>query len=133
VSLADAPALVLVADDYVDGREAAMEYLLFCGFRVEQAADGQEAVDKAIALCPDVILMDLSLPVLDGWEATRLLKHDERTRHIRIIAVTAHALTMHADSARAAGCDAVVIKPCLPADLVAEVRRQLASRAGEKA
>lgn len=122
----EAPApLVLVVDDYTDGRELLVEYLSFSGFRVEQAADGPEALDKARALLPDVILMDLSLPTLDGWEVTRRLRADAATRATRIIAVTAHALESHAESSRAAGCDAVVTKPCLPADLLVEVRRQL--------
>ena len=72
--------LVLVVDDYQDAREMYAEYLEFSGFRVEQATNGAEALDKAFALLPDVILMDLSLPIIDGWEATRRLKGDERTR-----------------------------------------------------
>ena len=72
--------LVLVVDDYQDAREMYAEYLEFSGFRVAEAKDGREAVDKAFALAPDVILMDLSLPVLDGWEATRLIKADARTQ-----------------------------------------------------
>jgi CheY-like chemotaxis protein len=120
--------LVMVVDDFADGRDLLVDYLSFTGFRVEQAADGLEALEKALRTRPDVILMDLSLPKLDGWEVTRRLKGDAGTRRIRIIALTAHALETYADSARAAGCDAVVTKPCLPADLVAEVRRQLALR-----
>jgi CheY-like chemotaxis protein len=72
-----------------------------------------------------VILMDLSLPGIDGWEVTRRLKRDERTRHIPVIALTAHALASARDAAFAAGCDAVVTKPCLPKDLEAEVHRQI--------
>ena len=117
--------LVLVVDDFDDGRDLLVDYLSFTGFRVEQAVDGLEALEKARRSLPEVILMDLSLPKLDGWEVTRRLKGDPGTRDIRIIALTAHALETHGDSARAAGCDAVVTKPCLPADLVAEVRRQL--------
>jgi CheY-like chemotaxis protein len=121
--------LVLVVDDFRDGREMYAEYLAHEGFAVAEAEDGEEAVAKARGLLPDVILMDLSLPGIDGWEATRLLKADPRTRHIRIIALTAHALSSYAESARAAGCDGVVTKPCLPPDLAAEVRRQLATAA----
>jgi CheY-like chemotaxis protein len=119
--------LVLVVDDFRDGREMYAEYLSQDGFAVAEAADGEEAVAKARALLPDVVLMDLSLPGMDGWEATRVLKADPRTRHIRIVALTAHALASYAESARAAGCDGVVTKPCLPPDLAAEVRRQLAA------
>lgn len=120
--------LVLVVDDVAHGREIFAEYLEFRGFRVATAADGLEALDKAFELLPDVILMDLSLPGLDGWEATKRLKGDDRTRNIPIIALTAHALASAHDKAKAAGCDSVVTKPCVPKDLEAEVRRQLESR-----
>src|SRR3954471_899703 len=120
--------LVLVVDDVDHGREIFAEYLEFRGFRVATAADGLEALDKAFELLPDVILMDLSLPGIDGWEATRRLKQDDRTRDIPIIALTAHALASAHDKARAVGCNAVVTKPCLPRDLEQEVRRQLAAR-----
>jgi len=121
--------LVLVVDDVAHGREIFAEYLEFRGFRVATAADGQEAIDRAFELRPDVILMDLSLPRVDGWEATRRLKQDERTRAIPIIALTAHALAAAHDKAKEVGCNAVVTKPCLPRDLEQEVRRQLAARA----
>lgn len=120
--------LVLVVDDVAHGREIFAEYLEFRGFRVATAADGLEALDKAFELLPDVILMDLSLPQLDGWEATRRLKGDDRTKTIPVIALTAHALASAHDKAMAAGCDSVVTKPCIPKDLEAEVRRQLAAR-----
>jgi len=124
------PPLVLVVDDVAHGREIFAEYLEFRGFRVATAADGLEALDKAFELRPDVILMDLSLPELDGWEATKRLKSDDRTRTIPVIALTAHALASAHDRAMAAGCDSVVTKPCVPKDLEAEVRRQLAARSG---
>ena len=82
--------LVLVVDDYAAAREMYAEYLEFSGFRVAEAKNGAEALDKAFALTPDVILMDLSLPVMDGWEATRRLKADERTRGIPVVALTGH-------------------------------------------
>jgi len=126
----DLPPLVLVVDDVEHGREIFAEYLEFRGFRVATAADGLEALDKAFELLPDIILMDLSLPGLDGWEATRRLKGDERTKSIPVIALTAHALASAHDKAMAAGCDSVVTKPCPPRDLEAEVRRQLAARSG---
>lgn len=122
------PPLVLIVDDVDHGREICSEYLEFRGFRVATAADGQEALDKAFELLPDVILMDLSLPKIDGWEATRRLKQDERTRLIPVVALTAHALVSAHEKALAAGCDSVVTKPCLPRDLEAEVRRQLEGR-----
>ena len=73
--------------------------------------------------------MDLALPRMDGWEATRRLKLDERTQHIPIVALTGHALAGHAEGARQAGCDAFVTKPCLPDALVAEIQRMLAAQA----
>ena len=83
--------LILVVDDYQDAREMYAEYLQFSGFRVAEARNGNEAVEQAFALKPDLILMDLSLPGMDGWEATRRLKADETTRHIPIVALTGHA------------------------------------------
>ena len=117
--------LVLIVDDYQDAREMYAEYLEFSGFRVAEARNGQEAVDQAFALRPDVVLMDLSLPVMDGWEATRRLKSDERTRGIPVVALTGHALDGHSREAQDAGCDAYVTKPCLPDALVREVKRVL--------
>jgi CheY-like chemotaxis protein len=117
--------LILVVDDYQDAREMYAEYLQFSGFRVAEARNGNEAVDQAFALKPDLILMDLSLPGMDGWEATRRLKADERTRRIPIVALTGHALAGASEGAKRAGCDSFVTKPCLPDDLVVEVRRML--------
>jgi len=117
--------LILVVDDYQDAREMYAEYLQFSGFRVAEARNGNEAVDQAFALRPDLILMDLSLPGKDGWEATRELKADDRTRHIPIVALTGHALAGASDGAKKAGCDSFVTKPCLPDDLVVEVKRML--------
>ena len=117
--------LILVVDDYQDAREMYAEYLQFSGFRVAEARNGNEAVEQAFALKPDLILMDLSLPGMDGWEATRRLKADERTSHIPIVALTGHALAGASEGAKKAGCDSFVTKPCLPDDLVVEVRRML--------
>ncbi len=120
--------LVLVVEDYQDTREMYAAYLQFSGFRVAEAANGLEALEKTRELLPDIILMDLALPKIDGWEATRRLKADERTRHIPIVALTGHALAGHAEGARQAGCDAFVTKPCLPDALVAEIQRVLSAR-----
>ena len=117
--------LVLVVEDYQDAREMYAAYLQFSGFDVAEAANGIEAVEKTQELLPDIVLMDLALPRMDGWEATRRLKTDARTRHIPIVALTGHALAGHADGAREAGCDAFVTKPCLPDALVAEIKRLL--------
>src|SRR5438067_13808141 len=83
---------VLVVDCYPDAREMYSEYLEYCGFEVVQAANGMEALQRAIETQPDIILMDLSLPVMDGWEATRRLKADKRTVNIPVVALTGHAL-----------------------------------------
>ncbi len=120
--------LVLVVEDYQDAREMYAAYLQFSGFRVAEATNGIEAIEKTLELMPDIILMDLALPKMDGWEATRRLKMDERTRHIPIVALTGHALAGHAEGARQAGCDSFVTKPCLPDALVAEIQRMLAAR-----
>ena len=117
--------LILVVDDYQDAREMYAEYLQYSGFRVAEARNGNEAVAQARSLKPDLILMDLSLPGMDGWEATRVLKADDETRHIPIVALTGHALAGASEGARKAGCDSFVTKPCLPDDLVVEVRRML--------
>ena len=121
----DANPLVLIVDDYQDAREMYAEYFVFSGFRTAEASNGLEAVQQAIELNPDIILMDLSLPGMDGWEATRRIKVDQRTTHIPIIALTGHALPGSSESARNAGCDGFVVKPCLPDALVDEVRRLL--------
>lgn len=118
-------ALILVVEDFDDAREMYRDYLEFSGFRVETARDGREAIDKARALDPDLVLMDLSLPGIDGWEATRLLKADPATSHIMIVALSAHALSAEGDRARDAGCDGFIAKPCLPPDLVNEIGRYL--------
>ena len=116
---------VLLVDDYPDAREMYSEYLEFCGFDVVEAANGIEALERAADAAPDIILMDLSLPVMDGWEATRRLKADKRTASIPVVALTGHALAGISEGARNAGCDAFVTKPCLPEDLVKEIRKVL--------
>ena len=118
--------LILVVDDFTDNREMYAQYLAFRGFRVAEAADGHEALRKAGELLPDLVVMDLSLPGLDGWEATRRLRRDDRTSAIPVIALTGHALDGHSQSARDAGCDSFLIKPCQPHDLEMEIRRLLA-------
>ena len=128
--MADAPVpLILVVDDYPDAREMYAALLQLSGYRVAVASDGAEALAQAFALGPDLILMDLSLPGMDGWEAIRRLKADERTRHAPVVALTGHAHGESLDRARAAGCETVLVKPCLPDDLVREIRRVLAANA----
>jgi len=117
--------LVLVVDDCEAGRELCAEYLEFRGYAVITAVDGAEALEKARRLLPDAILMDLSLPEMDGWEATRLLREDRTTRDIKIIALTAHALDTERQRALDAGCDELVTKPIIPKELERVVRDHL--------
>jgi CheY-like chemotaxis protein len=121
---------VLLVDDYADAREMYGEYLAISGFEVVEAVNGIEAVERALATKPDIILMDMSLPIMDGWEATRRLKADRRTAEIPVLALTGHAVTSMFEGARRAGCDAFITKPCLPDDLVREIRAVLERRAG---
>jgi two-component system cell cycle response regulator DivK len=123
---------VLIVDDYPDAREMYAEYLDFSGFEVVEAENGMEALQRAIDTEPDIILMDLSLPVMDGWEATRRLKADKRTASIPVVALTGHALAGISEGAKKAGCDAFVTKPCLPEDLVKEIRKVLESQGSPK-
>ena len=118
---------VLVVDDFPDGREMLSEYLSFRGFDVSEARDGQEAIDRIAAAKPGIILMDLRMPGMDGWEATRRLKADPVTCPIVVIALTAHAMHSELMAALAAGCDAVVPKPydiAWLADLLSRTSRE---------
>jgi two-component system, cell cycle response regulator DivK len=117
--------LVLVVDDYEDNRLMYSEYLSFAGFRVAEAVDGEDAVRKAALLIPDLVVMDLSLPGLDGWAATRAIKADARTSDVPVIALTGFAFASHAQRARDAGCDDFITKPCLPMDLVDTLEKHL--------
>jgi CheY-like chemotaxis protein len=117
----DTTPLILVVEDFDDAREMYRDYLEFSGFRVATACDGREAIEKARLLRPQLVLMDLSLPGIDGWEATRILKGDPQTAQILIVALSAHALSTEGERARRAGCDGFIAKPCLPTDLVTEI------------
>ena len=114
---------VLVVDDFPDGREMVAEYLIFRGFSVLQASTGAEAIELARKHRPRLILMDLGMPGLDGWEATRQLKADPRTKGCVIIALTAHALPSQHATAISAGCDDVIPKPFDLATLADSVDR----------
>jgi two-component system cell cycle response regulator DivK len=119
--------VILIAEDFEDARDLYRDYLEFSGFTVKTATNGREAIDLAASLQPDLILMDASMPVLDGWQATRELKANPETRHIPVLALTAHAFDDARQEARSSGCDGFVTKPCLPDDLVAQVRATLDS------
>ena len=115
--------LVLLVDDDTDQREMYGLYLRARGFLMLAATNGMEAMALARQVRPDVIVMDLAMPNLNGWEATQRLKHDPLTQSIPVIACTAHTGEWAVDRAVKAGCDAYLTKPCLPRDLVAEIRR----------
>ena len=117
------PPLVLVVEDMEEARELVLDILGDEGYRVVGASNGLDAADTAVKLLPDAILMDLSLPVMGGLEAARLLKVDPRTRDIPIIALTAHSDRM--TDAKNAGIDAFLAKPCPPEELLAALRDAL--------
>jgi CheY-like chemotaxis protein len=121
----DTGPLVLIVDDVQDNRTIYVLFLKFSGFRIAEAENGEEALRKATSLVPDIIVMDLSLPVMDGWEATRRLKKDPRTKQIPVVVLTGHALPEHARAAHEAGCDLVITKPCLPDQLMDAIRQIL--------
>jgi CheY-like chemotaxis protein len=120
------PPLVLIVDDNLDAREMYAIYLEHAGFRAAEAGDGETAIDIARRDVPSVILMDATMPRLDGWEAARQLKADPQTRHIPLIMLTAHAFVEHKARAAEVGADAFLAKPVLPDALAAEIRRVLA-------
>jgi CheY-like chemotaxis protein len=117
--------LVLIVDDYDEGREICAEYLSYHGYQVATAEDGEEALAKARQLRPALILLDLALPKVDGWEVARRLRADEDTSHLVILALTAHALDELGRRALAMGCDGLVTKPVIPRELERRVREAL--------
>ena len=119
--------LILVAEDNEDNRLIAATMLRHVGYRVAEATTGAEAMELARSLDPALVLMDVGMPDIDGWTATRALKSDPKTRHIIIIAFTAHALPGDRETARNAGCDGYLAKPIEPRRLAQEVARALAA------
>lgn len=122
--------LVLIVEDQPDLRQLYAQELALSGFDVIEAGNGADAILSTSSQFPDVVLMDLSLPVVDGWEATRRLKSDERTAHIPVVALTAHDGSGELQRATSAGCDWFVPKPCPPDALITEIRRILAGQRG---
>lgn len=116
---------VLVADDEADNRAIMAAVLAASGFRVLEARDGAEAVETALRERPDLILLDMAMPVMSGWEAARRLKSMDQTRAIPILAFTAFALAGDELKAREAGCEGYVSKPCVPAEVVRTIRRTI--------
>lgn len=124
--------LVLLVDDNLDTLEPWAIFLRAAGLRVKTAADGEQALKMARSVTPDVIVMDLAMPGLDGWRVTRQLKFDAITRSIPVIVCTASAFPEIREAAEQAGCDAFLTKPVKPPVLVAEIGRvvECARRAG---
>jgi two-component system, cell cycle response regulator DivK len=119
------PKRILIVEDTEDNRRIMRDLLSNAGFDIIEAYDGQAAVAAAAKYVPDLILMDIQLPVLNGYEAIRRIKADIRLRSIPIIAVTSYALSGDKESARAAGCDRYVAKPFSPRQLLATIRELL--------
>jgi CheY-like chemotaxis protein len=125
--MSDSGKLVLLVEDNEDNRIVYSTILRHFGYDVSEALNGEDGIAKARTQLPDLILMDISIPVIDGWEATQVLKHDSVTKHIPIIALTAHALASDREKAMEVGCDGYLAKPCEPRAVVAEVQRLLGS------
>src|SRR5688572_21145920 len=122
------PKLLLVEDNE-ESRDALSRHLRRKGYEVLTAVDGRQGLEAARAGAPDLVLMDMSLPVLDGWEATRQLKADAQTRHIPVIALTAHAMAGDREKALAAGCDEYDTKPVEFARLLGKIQGLLGAPA----
>jgi two-component system cell cycle response regulator DivK len=120
--------LILIVEDQLELRRLYVQHLTISGFDVIEASNGEDGIASTSAQLPDVVLMDLSLPIVDGWEATRRLKSDARTAHIPVVALTAHDGSGELQRATSAGCDWFVPKPCPPDALITEVRRVLSKR-----
>ena len=112
---------ILVVEDQEDNRQILRDLLGSAGFRMVEAHDGEQALTVARSQRPDLILMDIQLPILDGYETTRAIKRDSELKHIPIIAVTSYALSGDEQRAREAGCDAYVAKPYSTRHLLAKI------------
>ena len=119
------PRTILVADDEPDNREIMTAALAASGYRDFQARDGAEAVALALRELPDLILLDMAMPGVSGWEAIRRLKAMPQTRAIPVFAFTAFALAGDELKAREAGCDGYVSKPCVPKEVVEKIRNKV--------
>jgi CheY-like chemotaxis protein len=117
--------LVLLVEDFEDARELAAEYLRDSGFEVATAGDGAEAIARAAELAPALIILDLVLPIVDGWEAIRRLREDSQTRLIPIIVTSGNKSDDDRRRCAELGCVGYLQKPCPPATLVAKIREAL--------
>lgn len=125
--MSDASKTVLLVEDNEDNRTVYRTILEHFGYGVIEARNGEDGIRMAREEKPDLILMDISIPVIDGWEATKILKGEEGTSHIPIIALTAHALATDRAKAEDVGCDGYLAKPCEPRRVVAEVEKFIGS------
>jgi len=116
---------ILVVEDQEDNRRILRDLLTSVGFQVLEAEDGAQGIAAAEAQRPDLILMDIQMPVMDGYEATRRLKADPALAAIPVIVVTSYALSGDEEKARAAGCDDYITKPYSPRQLLAKVNQHL--------
>ena len=119
---------ILLVDDYPDALETWGLFFELKGYQVLTAGDGQSAVDLAVQHQPDIIVMDLDLPILSGYDAARRIRGQAGTSAIPLIAATGYSQGSHLDEARLAGFDTVLIKPCDPETLITEILRLLAER-----
>ena len=120
------PALILVVDDAEDNRTIFRMCLEDAGYRLDEAVDGLDALAHIERERPALVVMDLSMPVMDGWETTRRIKANPETRDIRVLVISGHDEPELVQRANEAGADAVAVKPCMPLELVAKIRRLLA-------
>ncbi len=116
---------ILVVEDQEDNRQIIRDMLSATDYQITEAENGEEALAAVAKQRPDLILMDIQMPILDGYEATRRIKADPGLRSIPIIAITSYALSGDEQKARAAGCDDYVPKPYSPRQLLAKIRRYL--------
>lgn len=121
-------AKILLVEDNEMNRDMLSRRLMRSGYEVVLAVDGEQGVSLAKSASPDLVLMDMSLPVLDGWEATRRLKGDSATSEMPVIALTAHAMAGDQEKARQAGCDDFDTKPVEYARLLSKIEGLLAKR-----
>jgi CheY-like chemotaxis protein len=122
---------VLLVEDNEMNRDMLSRRLIRRGFQVVFAIDGQQGIDLARSERPDVILMDMSLPIIDGWEASRRLKADDATRSVPVIGLTAHAMSGDREKAIEAGCDDYDTKPVELDRLIGKIERLLGTAKGE--
>lgn len=124
----DRAPTILIVEDNEDNRIVYSTMLRHFGFAVDEAENGAEGILKARTGLPDLILMDIAIPLVDGWEAVQRLKKDPATAAIPIVALTAHAMPADREKAIQVGCDGYLAKPCEPRAVVEEVRRILESK-----